>query len=253
MHNHPCEERDVVGHIANRTLSKKHLDFPREQIGVFSVKPAALLEALRHDFPENNFYIKSVYNAVAKLRAEVLDGRTPVQMLVDLVTGMTDYSFDIKFNQDGKMKCFFFAYNPSVERMKMPFLEAVGMNSENKTFFLCGCFLTNEAEEDYRWAIKKMKEICFIDISPSVIATDRELSLIAAINDELPQAVHLLCRWHRKKHNSKMKTRLNLSGKRINELLSMWTSAVHNSFTEDDWNENFAIFAGQPEFQFEDG
>ncbi|CEP13023.1 hypothetical protein [Parasitella parasitica] len=37
VHNHPCEERDVVGHTANRTLSKKHLDFLREQIGVFSV------------------------------------------------------------------------------------------------------------------------------------------------------------------------------------------------------------------------
>ncbi|CEP13741.1 hypothetical protein [Parasitella parasitica] len=59
VHNHPCEERNVVDH---------------------------------------NFYIKSVYNAVAQLRAEVLDGRTPVQMLVDPVTEMTDYSFDIKFN-----------------------------------------------------------------------------------------------------------------------------------------------------------
>ncbi|CEP12967.1 hypothetical protein [Parasitella parasitica] len=44
-----------------------------------------------------------------------------------------------------------------------------------------------------------------------------------------------------------MKTRLNLS-----ELLSMWTSVVHNSFTEDDWNENLTTFAGQPEFQLED-
>ncbi|CEP18026.1 hypothetical protein [Parasitella parasitica] len=112
VHNHPCEERDVVGHITNRDLSKKHLDFLREQIGVFSFKPAAVLEALRLNFPENNFHFKYVYNAVAQLRAEVLDGRTPVQqlraevlygrtpvqMLVDPATEMTDYSFDIKFN-----------------------------------------------------------------------------------------------------------------------------------------------------------
>lgn len=79
-------------------------------------------------------------------------------------------------------------------RLKMPLLEVVGMTSGNKTFFLCGCFMTKEATSDYTWALTKMRELCFIDASPEVIATDKERALISAIEEVLPSTRNLLYR-----------------------------------------------------------
>lgn len=81
-------------------------------------------------------------------------------------------------------------------QMKMPLLEAVGMTSDNTMFFLCECFMSKEATNDYTWAITKMQKLCFINASPVVTVTDKERTLISAIQEALPGTQNLLRRWH---------------------------------------------------------
>lgn len=138
----------------------------------------------------------------------------------------------------------------------MPFMEAVGMTSNNRTFFfLCGCYITKETTQDYTSVITKMKEFCFVDASPEVIATDKERALILAINNgALPSARNLLCRWHIKKNLlAKLSTMVTgLSERHRTHILIPSTYAVHNSHTEEQWDLNFAAFADLPEFEMLD-
>lgn len=199
-------------------------------------------------------------------------GRTPIQMLIDTITPMEEYKFDVHYNANGELMSFFFVHEESwvqfnrfptvlildstykTNRLKMPFLEAVGMTSNNRTFFLCGCFMTKEATADYTWAVTKMKEFCFIDASPDVIATDNERALILAINQVLPETQTLLCRWRIEKNLlAKLSTMVaGLSEARRTHILRVWTNAVHNSYTEEQWDLNFTAFADLPEFEMRD-
>lgn len=102
-----------------------------------------------------------------------------------------------------------------------------------------------------------MKEFCFVDAPPEVIATDKERALILTINEVLPSTKNLLCRWHIEKNLlAKLSTMVTgLSERRRTDILRLCTNAVHNLHTEEQWDLNFAAFADLPELEmlYEDG
>lgn len=56
--------------------------------------------------------------------------------------------------------------------------------------------MSTECEENYTWAMEKLKSLMVPDILPKVIVTDKELALINAVTKVFPDTSHLLCRWH---------------------------------------------------------
>ena len=57
-------------------------------------------------------------------------------------------------------------------------------------------FLSSEQNKNYTWVLQKVKQVIDERYYPRVIVTDRELALVRAVEEEFPNAHHLLCRWH---------------------------------------------------------
>ena len=80
-------------------------------------------------------------------------------------------------------------------RYGMPLLEIVGETPTKQNFHIGFAFLSRETEETYRWVLQQVRLWCG-DQLPRVIITDRELGLLKALPDTIPEAYHMLCIWH---------------------------------------------------------
>jgi hypothetical protein len=72
------------------------------------------------------------------------------------------------------------------------------IDGQNQVIQFGLCFLQNEKEEDYNWAMIQLynaMEKANIE-EPLSIVTDRELGLINSLNIYFPRSNHILCRWH---------------------------------------------------------
>jgi hypothetical protein len=86
--------------------------------------------------------------------------------------------------------------NIKTNRYRMPLLHIIGVSPSNSTFSIAFCFMQNEQEESYAWALQAF--FSFLDPLPfqPVLCTDRDLALLAAIETICPAYPHLLCIWH---------------------------------------------------------
>lgn len=137
---------------------------------------------------------------------------TQVQSMLGFLSKQGIYRFTMSSSSSVEMMAFFFKHRKTIQRFNrfntvvvvdftyrtnrlcMPFLEIIGMNLNNSAFILCGCFITGKSSEGYKWALEQMRGLCFIDVTPKVIAVDRELSLILTIKEIFPDTTHVLCR-----------------------------------------------------------
>src|ERR1044071_2830061 len=79
----------------------------------------------------------------------------------------------------------------------MPFFEIVGVVSTWKNFNIVGAFLAHENEESYVWAIEQLEKLfILVEREPICLVTDREKSLMNAIDRIFPNAKVHLCKRH---------------------------------------------------------
>jgi hypothetical protein len=80
-------------------------------------------------------------------------------------------------------------------RFNMPLLNIYAVTSNNKVIQVGLCFISGEKEVDYDFPIRSLRDVIRSnDITePLVAITDRELTLIKAIERYFPQTDHLLC------------------------------------------------------------
>ena len=79
-------------------------------------------------------------------------------------------------------------------RYRYPLLEIVGVTSTELTFSVAFVFMDHEYEDNYTWAMERLKSLMRSNIFPRVVVTDRELALINAIHKVFPNTNTLLCR-----------------------------------------------------------
>lgn len=100
----------------------------------------------------------------------------------------------LKFNYEVLvMNCI---YKTNVYRMPLCIINEVTVM--NTTFYAGFCFLSKEGYEDYCWVLEFYKNLLVsLDIpDPTVVVTDSEPGLIAAIPHRYSEVKHLLCLWH---------------------------------------------------------
>lgn len=84
----------------------------------------------------------------------------------------------------------------------MPLLDMIGVDAAGPSFCIAFAFLSCETEEDYTWALERLKSLLYEQCGaalPSAILTDRCLALINAASTIFPSAATLLCLWHANK------------------------------------------------------
>jgi alpha-glucosidase len=140
-------------------------------------------------------------------------------------------------------------------KYKMPLFEIVGVTSTEKNFNVGFAFLTNEKEENFIWALETCKSL-FKGVMPKVIVTDRDKSLMNAVETVFPNSTALVCRFHVYKNvRAKFKSLCRAKDQKMDELLNtlkfQW-EAVVESTTEEAFTEAVVefkrVFARFPKF-----
>ncbi|KAF4331979.1 Mutator-like element transposase [Fusarium beomiforme] len=82
----------------------------------------------------------------------------------------------------------------------MPLLDIVGVDALKRTFCIAFAFLSGEDEDDFGWALSRLRGIYDLNgiTPPGVILTDRCLACINALgfSDCFPRSYVMLCNWH---------------------------------------------------------
>ncbi len=83
----------------------------------------------------------------------------------------------------------------------MPLLDIIGVDAVQRSFCIAFAFLSSEIEEDYTWALERLRSLykqCGTALL-SVILIDRCLAVINAALTLFPSIALLLCLWHTNK------------------------------------------------------
>ena len=155
---------------------------------------------------------QDLYNRIAATRRDLREGQSSIQALVDQ---MHDEGFwcHVRLDTDNRLTAIFFAHPDSVAYLQcnpdvllldctyktnkhaMPLLDMVGVDSCQRSFCIAFAFLSGESEDDYSWALEKLKSLYQHEL-PSVVLTDRCLAAINAAAGRFPSSKALLCLWH---------------------------------------------------------
>jgi hypothetical protein len=192
-----------------------------KKLGNAGLKPSAILEALKKTNPDKTILatITTIYSARKKAQQQMLQGITPVMHLKQTLAS-SDFTTNSKINDNGKLTGLFFCHSRSVElldsyhhillldctyktvKYKMPLLHIAGVTGANKTFSVAFCFIAEETQDFYEWALKSLLNIFKSNNIPlpKVILTDREQALINSLPVFAPECYHMLCTWHIQKN-----------------------------------------------------
>lgn len=123
----------------------------------------------------------------------------------------------------------------------MPFIEIVGVTSTSKTFLIACAFVRNEKQAAYKWVLECLKEPLGEGIGVRVILTDRELSLMNACRDVLPDAARQLCRYHIRKNIIKNCESQFRKTREMNSFIHRWEILIDSCTYEEFVANNLAL------------
>ena len=252
-HNHE-PAADISGHAVACRLDQDQYDLVHSMTEA-GCRPREILCALRSTDDSFRGTAKTVYNRRQAARLEALDGRTPLQALFDTLQS-TNYYYRYEVDETGRIQNLFWAHPLSIQmmrsfpnlllmdctyktnRFKLPLLNVAGITCTNRTFFGCFCLLSSETEPSYRWALGQVSEIYDGQQKPTVIVTDRERALLAAIQNVFPDVRNFLCAWHINKNILAKCKPLFSDSESFSKLMASWNAVVYSE-TEAEYEEQW--------------
>ena len=159
---------------------------------------------------------QDVYNRIAEVRQDSRQGESPIHALANQLEKEGFWS-RVQYGLDRHVTAVLFAHPDSLVYLRaypevllldctyktnkydMP-LHMIGMDATGRSFCIAFAFLSGETEEDYMWALERLKtlyEQCG-GVFLSVILTDRCLAAMNAASTLFPSAT-ALCVWHANK------------------------------------------------------
>ena len=161
---------------------------------------------------------KDIYNRIAMVRREMFAGQSSIHALANDLDEEGFWS-RMRFDPNGRVTAVLFAHPDSLQfvqgypdillldctyktnKYRMPLLDMIGVDACQRSFCIAFAFLSGEAEEDYSWALERLRslyETCKARF-PSVVLTDRCIACMNAVELIFPTARSLLCLWHANK------------------------------------------------------
>jgi hypothetical protein len=123
----------------------------------------------------------------------------------------------------------------------MPLLDMIGVDAAQRSFCIAFAFLSGETEEDYTWALERLRSLyeqCNASL-PSVVLVDRCLAVINAASSLFPSATVLLCLWHANKAVLARCQPAFPEAEKWKESYDFWHSII-SSRTEEEYDERLA-------------
>ncbi|XP_057532896.1 protein FAR1-RELATED SEQUENCE 11-like [Amaranthus tricolor] len=177
------------------------------------MQPAFIMNSIRDNFPGFYASMNQIYNIRQSIRREEMEGRTPLQHCLHMTTEL-NYVVWTDLDIEGQLSRLLIANPNSIQmihtwpyvmlidttyktnKQKWPLCEVIGMTPTNHNFLVAFCLMRDEAAVSYSWVLQGLRDIFGTAQTPSVIVTDRDEGLSAAICDVFPDVRHLLCIWH---------------------------------------------------------
>ncbi|OAQ59789.1 mutator-like element transposase [Purpureocillium lilacinum] len=161
---------------------------------------------------------QDIYNCIAKSKRALCEGQSTIQDLANELDGQGFWS-RIQLDQARRVTAVLLAHPESLaylqaypellildctyktNKYKMPLLDMIGVDAYQRSFCIAFAFLSGEAEEDFIWALDRLRsmyDMCGASY-PSVVLTDRCLACMNAVAHCFPGSISLLCLWHANK------------------------------------------------------
>jgi hypothetical protein len=161
---------------------------------------------------------QDIYNRIAESKRELCEGQSTMQAFANQLDEQGFWN-RMKLDNNGRLTAVLFAHPESLMYLKaypdllfldctyktnkygMPLLDIIGVDACQRSFCIAFAFLSGESEEDYIWALERLRsmyELCGAKL-PSVVLTDRCLACMNAVSRCFPAASSLLCLWHANK------------------------------------------------------
>jgi MULE transposase domain len=175
-----------------------------------------VIDTLRQEYPLLAVQPRDIYNLKQRLHLEFLEGRTPIQALIEAIPNEHVWKFRVQTDENNRVtallalnrQCFKMWFrNPWVlfmdctyktNRYKMPLLDIVGCNAMNSTFYVGFAFVNNEQEDAYGFILQHLKTSYEHFSLPQLrtVLTDKDNALMNAVKTAFPLADNLICAWH---------------------------------------------------------
>ena len=160
---------------------------------------------------------QDIYNRIAEVRRDSRQGESPIHALANQLEQEGFWS-RVQYGPDRHVTAVLFAHPDSLVYLRaypevllldctyktnkygMPLLDMIGVDATGRSFCIAFAFLSGETEEDYTWALERLKalyEQCG-RVFPSVILTDRCVAVMNAASTLFPSTTYL-CVWHANK------------------------------------------------------
>jgi hypothetical protein len=202
---------------------------------------------------------QDIYNRIAEVRRDSREGESPIHALANQLEKEGFWS-RVEYGPDRHVTAVLFAHPDSLVYLRaypevllldctyktnkygMPLLDMIGVDATGRSFCIAFAFLSGETEEDYIWALGRLKtlyEQCG-GILPSVILTDRCLAVINAVS-ALFSSTTSLCVWHANKAVFARCQPAFRTAEAWKEFYDFWFSIL-NSPTEETYKERLQEF-----------
>jgi hypothetical protein len=200
QHSHPPSLDPRTHHVyRKRTPAQKAIIKSQSKAGI---EPKRIMTTIRQEDPQTFIQAQDIYNERISARADYLNRRSPMEALLDELS-TPEWISDVKLDADNHVQNLFFAHQNQVElllanpdillmdctyrtnRYRLPLLHILGCTNLG-TFFSAGfCFLKEETELDYYWAISTFLRLTNVS-HPQVFISDQEQALKSAAQELLP-------------------------------------------------------------------
>ena len=213
-HSHKMNPEELILHPSIRRACLT--DVQKHQINTYidaDIKPTDVADILRRQWPDILITPQDISNIRKASVLEKLAGRSPVEFLLSELDA-DGWFYKYKTDTDRHITFLIFAHPDSIKWARkyhmtfvcdctyktniyeMPLLHITTNTPSGSTFSIAFCLMLNEKKEAYQWALKTLFEWIQPFLQPPVMITDRDLALIAAIEEDFPLLPHLLCLWH---------------------------------------------------------
>lgn len=214
-HNHPPSQHPSA-HPAHRKMSEEDL-VQLSNLSNAGIAPRDIRTYIRQT--SNSMATQQdIYNRIAAAKRETSEGQSSIHALANQLDNEGFWS-RMQFAPDGRVTAVLFAHPDSLALLQaypdvllldctyktnkygMPLLDMIGIDACQRSFCIAFAFLSGESEEDYVWALDRLKSLydqCSAK-PPAVVLTDRCIACINAVERIFPSSASLLCLWHANK------------------------------------------------------
>ncbi|XP_060673300.1 protein FAR1-RELATED SEQUENCE 5-like [Ziziphus jujuba] len=217
-HSHPLSTPRRVHLLrSHRSVSeaKKSLTLQFSAANVPTHQQISILEFEAGGIENIGCTKKDIYNHEAKVQNQLRGQDAELLNEYFLTEQEKDpcFFFKIDVNDDGKLKCCFWADSVSrraygcfgdvvvfdttynTNQYGMIFAPLVGINNHGQTVLFACAFLSDEKTESFVWLFELLKDSMPTN-NPKMIITDQDPAMTKAIVQSLPNTFHRYCSWH---------------------------------------------------------